>query len=187
MAKDMCLQSVSSVPASCHSLYKRRVFRMRLHPRRALRIVLVVSMVLFVILNFHIIPDTFGDKERFQDYHMMGEGIHAVQDMHVQLGNAQHVGVQSERRGTAEPSSFSRKHRNPKIVIAAGSNQTQVTFKTHACMFNSRCIFHSYSLKKILVCLWIMDVMTWSVHVMVVNYTGRVLITLSCCTHKTTT
>lgn len=106
---------------------------MRLHPRRALRIVLVVSMVLFVILNFHIIPDTFGDKERFQDYHMMGEGIHAVQDMHVQLGNAQHVGVQSERRGTAEPSSFSRLV-HPKIVIAAGSNQTQVTFThMHAC------------------------------------------------------
>lgn len=105
---------------------------MRLHPRRALRIVLVVSMVLFVILNFHMIPDTLEDNEHFQDYHMMGGGIHAVQDMHVQLGNTQHVGVQSDSRGAAEPSSYARLV-HPKIVIAAGSNQTQVTTHLHAC------------------------------------------------------
>ena len=102
---------------------------MRLHPRRALRIVLVVSMVLFVILNFHMIPDTLEDKEHFQDYHMMGGGIHAVQDMHVQLGNTQHVGVQSDGQRAVEPSSYARLV-HPKIVIAAGSNQTQVTLHT---------------------------------------------------------
>lgn len=106
---------------------------MRLHPRRALRIVLVVSMVLFVILNFHMIPDTSEDKLRFRDYHMIGGGVHAVQDIHVQLGNSQHVDVQNQGQGAAErrPSSVARPV-HPKIVIAAGSNQTKVT--SHTCI-----------------------------------------------------
>ncbi|KAK7110924.1 alpha-1,6-mannosyl-glycoprotein 2-beta-N-acetylglucosaminyltransferase-like [Littorina saxatilis] len=101
------------------------MFRMRLHPRRALRIVLVVSMVLFVILNFQMIPDS-SEEQRLRNHHMVAGGGLAVEDMHVQLGNSQ----RNARHGDDHKSdadfrvSLSRPV-HPKIVIAAGSNQTQ--------------------------------------------------------------
>ena len=104
------------------------MFRMRLHPRRALRIILVVSMVLFMLLNFRFIPESEEDNHHFQDYPMMKEGLRPVQDMHVQLVHSpQNHAISSGQHTDNHVQSAIAKPVHPKIVISSGTNQTQVS------------------------------------------------------------
>lgn len=100
---------------------------MRLHPRRALRIILVVSMVLFVLLNFHFIPGGYLQSSDVQlpDYGIRVEGgatrIPAKSNVDIQFETSQKG--QNQERGY-KPSGLTRLGQ-PKVVIAPRSNYTQ--------------------------------------------------------------
>ncbi|KAL8605987.1 hypothetical protein ACOMHN_067170 [Nucella lapillus] len=103
---------------------------MRWHPRRALRVVLVVSMGIFILLNVLIILNSSeedGNTLRFHDYPVMGVGMPGSVDGQQGGGGGQ----TSQRGGASLPASSQHIAQmvHPKIVISSsGSNKTKSTF-----------------------------------------------------------
>nr|KAG5690833.1 hypothetical protein BaRGS_031185 [Batillaria attramentaria] len=52
-----------------------------------LHLLMAVTMVLFVVVNFHIQPSSREEEIRYQEMQMMGINPRPVEDMHVQVGN----------------------------------------------------------------------------------------------------
>lgn len=107
---------------------------MRLHPRRALRLLMVVAMVLFVIINFHIMQNDPSIQARYQELQMMGHDLRPVEDMHIQMGS---IGGGGDGDVTVPRHITLDRPIHPKIVIAADENKTEpVAFKGPDASFN---------------------------------------------------
>lgn len=92
---------------------------------------MAVAMLLFVMVNFHIMPNSPEEEIRYQENQLMGRDLRPVEDMHVELGSLPRqtgVGDNGGDGGEVKYVSLERPL-HPRIVIFADKNSTQPVFK----------------------------------------------------------